>query len=201
MTGTLITLLVFAAIGLGIIFWAIGIYNGLVQLRNRFKNAFAQIDVQLKRRYDLIPNLVETAKGYLKHESETLEAVIKARNIAASAAEAAAANPAAAGKLKSLMSAETGLSGALSRLMVVSEQYPDLKANQNLAQLTEELNSTENKIAFARQAYNDTVMTYNTRREVFPAVLLAGAMGFQAAELFEVKDPTERIAPKVDFSS
>lgn len=201
MTGTLITLLVFAAIGLGIIFWAIGIYNGLVQLRNRFKNAFAQIDVQLKRRYDLIPNLVETAKGYLKHESETLEAVIKARNIAASAAEAAAANPAAAGKLKSLMSAETGLSGALSRLMVVSEQYPDLKANQNMAQLTEELTSTENKIAFARQAYNDTVMTYNTRREVFPAVLLAGAMGFQAAELFEVEDPTERIAPKVDFSS
>ena len=201
MTGTLITLLVFTAIGLGIIFWAIGIYNGLVQLRNRFKNAFAQIDVQLKRRYDLIPNLVETAKGYLKHESETLEAVIKARNIAASAAEAAAANPAAAGKLKSLMSAETGLSGALSRLMVVSEQYPDLKANQNMAQLTEELTSTENKIAFARQAYNDTVMTYNTRREVFPAVLLAGAMGFQAAELFEVEDPTERIAPKVDFSS
>ena len=201
MTGTLITLLVFAAIGLGIIFWAIGIYNGLVQLRNRFKNAFAQIDVQLKRRYDLIPNLVETAKGYLKHESETLEAVIKARNIAASAAEAAAANPASAGKLKSLMSAETGLSGALSRLMVVSEQYPDLKANQNMAQLTEELTSTENKIAFARQAYNDTVMTYNTRREVFPAVLLAGAMGFQAAELFEVEDPTERIAPKVDFSS
>jgi LemA protein len=201
MSGTLITLLVLAAIGLAVVFWGIGIYNGLVQLRNRFKNAFAQVDVQLKRRYDLIPNLVETAKGYLAHERETLEAVIKARNIAASAAEAAAANPASAHNLKSLMSAETGLSGALSRLMVVSEQYPDLKANQNMAQLTEELTSTENKISFARQAYNDAVMTYNTRREVFPAVLLAGAMGFQAAELFQVEDPTERIAPKVDFSS
>jgi len=201
MTGTIITLLVLAALVLAVVVWAISIYNGLVQLRNRFKNAFAQIDVQLKRRYDLIPNLVEIAKGYLSHERETLEAVIKARNIAASAAEAAAANPAAAGNLQNLMSAETGLAGAMSRLMVVSEQYPDLKANQNMAQLTEELTSTENKVAFARQGYNDTVMTYNTRREVFPAVLLAGAMGFQAAALFEVEDPTERIAPKVDFSS
>ena len=201
MSGVIITLLVLAAIALVVVIWAVGIYNGLVQLRNRFKNAFAQIDVQLKRRYDLIPNLVETAKGYLSHERETLEAVIKARNIAASAAEAAAANPAAAGNMKNLMSAETGLSGALSRLMVVSEQYPDLKANENMAQLTEELTSTENKISFARQAYNDAVMVYNTRREVFPAVLLAGAMGFQSAELFKVEDPTERNAPKVDFSS
>ena len=194
-----IILLVLGALALAIIFWAIGIYNGLVSLRNKFKNAFAQIDVQLKRRYDLIPNLVETAKGYLKHERETLEAVIKARNIAAAAAEAAAKNPASANNLKTLSSAETGLSGALSRLMVVSEQYPDLKANENMARLTEELTSTENKIAFARQAYNDSVMTYNTRREVFPAVVLAGAMGFQEAELFTIEDPTERDAPKVSF--
>lgn len=180
--------------------WAVGIYNGLVALRNRFKNAFAQIDVQLKRRYDLIPNLVETAKGYLKHERETLEAVIKARNIAAAAAQTAAANPADANAMRGLMSAEAGLGGALSRLMVVSEQYPDLKANQNMAQLTEELTSTENKVAFARQAYNDSVMTYNTKRETFPTVLLAGALGFQPAELFKIEDPTERNAPKVQFS-
>src|SRR5687767_2707957 len=154
--------------------WAIMIYNGLVALRNRFKNAFSQIDVQLKRRYDLIPNLVETARGYLKHERETLEAVIKARNIALAASQAAAANPADANAIKSLGSAETGLAGALSRLMVVSEQYPDLKANQNMMQLTEELTSTENKIAFARQAYNDSVMTYNNARETFPNVVFAG---------------------------
>ena len=180
--------------------WAIGLYNSLVALRNRFKNAFAQIDVQLKRRYDLIPNLVETAKGYLKHERETLEAVIKARNIAAAAAQSAAANPADANAMRSLATAEAGLGGALSRLMVVSEQYPDLKANQNMMQLTEELTSTENKIAFARQAYNDAVMTYNTRRETFPTVVLAGALGFQPAELFKVEDPTERNAPRVSFS-
>ncbi|MDF3058098.1 MAG: LemA family protein [Rariglobus sp.] len=180
--------------------WAVGIYNGLVTLRNRFKNAFAQIDVQLKRRYDLIPNLVETAKGYLKHERETLEAVIKARNIAAAAAQTAAANPTDGNAMRGLMSAEAGLGGALSRLMVVSEQYPDLKANQNMAQLTEELTSTENKISFARQAYNDSVMTYNTRRETFPTVILAGAFGFQPAELFKIDDPTERNAPKVSFT-
>ena len=179
--------------------WAVGIYNGLVTLRNRFKNAFAQIDVQLKRRYDLIPNLVETAKGYLKHESGTLEAVIKARNIAAAAAQTAAANPADANALRGLVSAEAGLGGALSRLMVVSEAYPDLKANQNMMQLTEELTSTENKISFARQAYNDSVMVYNTKRETFPTVILAGAFGFQAAELFKIEDPTERNAPKVQF--
>lgn len=201
MSAFFITLIVLAVLAVVVILWAVGIYNGLVTLRNRFKNAFAQIDVQLKRRYDLIPNLVETAKGYLKHESETLEAVIKARNIAASAAEAAAANPALASNLQNLGAAETGLAGALSRLMVVSEQYPDLKANENMAQLTEELTSTENKIAFARQAYNDSVMTYNTRREVFPAVVIAGALGFAPAELFKVEDPTERNAPKVDFTS
>jgi LemA protein len=199
MSATLIVLGVLLLIVVILALWVVGIYNGLVTLRNRFKNAFAQIDVQLKRRYDLIPNLVETAKGYLKHERETLEAVIKARNIALAASQTAAANPADANAMKGLMSAETGLAGALSRLMVVSEQYPDLKANQNMMQLTEELTSTENKIAFARQAYNDSVMTYNTSRETFPNVIFAGMFGFQPAELFKVDDPTERNAPKVSF--
>jgi len=180
--------------------WVAGIYNKLVSLRNRFKNAFAQIDVQLKRRYDLIPNLVEVAKGYLKHEHSTLEDVIKARNIASAAAQAVASNPADANAMKGLVSAETGLTGALSRLMVVSEQYPDLKANQNMMQLTEELTSTENKISFARQAYNDSVMLYNTAREVFPNVIFAGMFSFLPAELFKVEDPTERNAPKVQFT-
>jgi LemA protein len=156
--------------------------------------------VQLKRRYDLIPNLVEIAKGYLQHERETLEAVIKARNIAAAAAQSAAANPADANAVKGLMVAETGLTGALSRLMVVSEQYPDLKANQNMMQLSEELTSTENKISFARQAYNDSVMAYNTTRETFPTVLFSGLLGFLSAELFQVEDPAERNAPKVQFT-
>jgi LemA protein len=200
MSASLIIVGVFVLLVLILLIWGVGIYNTLVGLRNRFKNAFAQIDVQLKRRYDLIPNLVETAKGYLKHERETLEAVIKARNIALAAAQGAAANPADANAMRGLMSAETGLAGALSRLMVVSEQYPDLKANQNMMQLTEELTSTENKIAFARQAYNDSVMTYNTARETFPSVLLAGALGFQPAELFKVDDPAERNAPKVSFA-
>jgi LemA protein len=191
-----IILLVVVVLGL----WVIGIYNSLVGLRNRFKNAFAQIDVQLKRRYDLIPNLVETAKGYLKHERETLEAVIKARNIALAASQSAAANPADAGAIKGLMSAETGLAGALSRLMVVAEQYPDLKANQNMLRLTEELTSTENKVAFARQAYNDSVMTYNTARETFPNVIFASPLGFQPAELFKLEDAAERNAPKVSFA-
>lgn len=180
--------------------WITRIYNALVSLRNRFKNAFAQIDVQLKRRYDLIPNLVETAKGYMQHESSTLEAVIKARNIAASAATAAAANPADANAIKGLLSAESGLGGALSRLMVVSEAYPDLKANQNMMQLTEELTSTENKVGFARQAYNDSVMAYNTAREIFPNVIFAGMFSFLPAELFKIEDPTERNAPKVSFN-
>ncbi len=199
-TALIITLVVIGLFILVVGLWIVGIYNKLVTLRNRFKNAFAQIDVQLKRRYDLIPNLVETAKGYLKHERETLEAVIKARNIAASAAQAAAANPADANAMRGLVGAETGLAGALSRLMVVAEAYPDLKANQNMMQLTEELTSTENKIAFARQAYNDSVMTYNTTREVFPNVIFAGTFGFQPAELFKIEDPTERNAPKVNFS-
>ena len=177
-----------------------GIYNRLVALRNRFKNAFAQIDVQLKRRYDLIPNLVETAKGYLKHEHSTLEDVIKARNIAFAASQAAAANPADAGAVKNLLGAETGLSGALSRLMVVSEAYPELKANQNMMQLTEELTSTENKVSFARQAFNDAVTTYNTTRETFPNVIFAGMFGFEAAQLFQIEDQAQREAPKVSFS-
>ena len=179
---------------------ATGIYNSLVSLRNRFKNAYAQIDVQLKRRYDLIPNLVETAKGYIKHEHSTLEDVIKARNIAYAASQTAAANPADSSAVKGLVSAESGLAGALSRLMVVSEQYPDLKAKQNMMQLTEELTSTENKIAFARQAYNDSVMQYNTSRETFPNVFFAGMFGFLPAELFHVEDAAEKNAPKVSFS-
>jgi len=196
----LIILAVLLAVAVVLALWATGIYNSLVSLRNRFKNAFAQIDVQLKRRYDLIPNLVETARGYMKHEHETLEDVIKARNIALAASQAAAANPADSNAVKGLVSAEGGLAGALSRLMVVSEQYPDLKANQNMMQLTEELTSTENKIAFARQSFNDSVMEYNTSRETFPNVVLAGMFGFQAAELFHVEDPAERNAPKVSFS-
>lgn len=200
MTIVLVALGILVLIVLVLGLWVAGIYNALVSLRNRFKNAFAQIDVQLKRRYDLIPNLVETAKGYLKHEHETLEAVIKARNIAAAAAQSAAANPADANAVRGLASAETGLAGALSRLMVVSEQYPDLKANQNMMQLTEELTSTENKISFARQAYNDSVMSYNTTRETFPNVIFAGMFGFLPAELFKIDDPSERNAPQVKFT-
>ncbi len=196
----LVALLILVGIIVVLGLWVTGIYNSLVTLRNRFKNAFAQIDVQLKRRYDLIPNLVEIAKGYLKHEHETLEAVIKARNIAASAALAAAANPADANAMRNLAGAESGLTGALSRLMVVSEAYPELKANQNMLQLTEELTSTENKISFARQAYNDSVMGYNTTRETFPNVIFAGMFGFLPAELFKIDDPTERNAPKVQFT-
>ena len=178
----------------------VGIYNKLVTMRNRYKNAYAQIDVQLKRRYDLIPNLVEIAKGYIKHERETLENVTKARNIAYAASQAAASNPGDSGAMKNLVSAESGLAGTLSRLMMVSEQYPDLKANQNMMQLTEELTSTENKISFARQAYNDSVMVYNTDREVFPSNLVAGMFNFGAAELFVVDKPEQKDAPKVSFS-
>jgi len=179
---------------------AAGIYNRLVALRNRYKNAYAQIDVQLKRRYDLIPNLVETAKGYLKHERETLEAVIQARNQSQSASKGAAANPGDPKSLKTLMGAEAGLTGALGRLFALSESYPDLKANQNMMKLMEELSSTENKIAFARQSYNDSVMNYNTARESFPDVLLANPLGFQAAELFEVSDEAVKSVPDVKFS-
>ena len=179
--------------------FVIGVYNKLVTMRNRYKNAYAQIDVQLKRRYDLIPNLVETAKGYMKHESGTLTAVTEARNIAYAASKAAAANPGDASAMKNLTAAESGLGGTLSRLMMVSEQYPDLKANQNMMQLTEELTSTENKISFARQAYNDSVMTYNTDREVFPSNFIANTFNFAAAELFVVDKPEQKDAPKVQF--
>jgi LemA protein len=200
MNPALIILIILVAIAVLAVLWVTGIYNTLVALRNRFKNAFAQIDVQLKRRYDLIPNLVETAKGYLAHEHGTLEDVIKARNIAYTASQSAAANPTDAAAVKSLLSAESGLTGALSRLMVVSEQYPNLKADQTMMQLTEEITSTENKISFARQAYNDSVMTYNTDREVFPSNIIAGAFNFGPAELFVIEKPEEKEAPKVSFS-
>jgi LemA protein len=199
MTGLLIFAIVaLAAVLLAVLFVAGG-YNKLVTLRNRYKNAYAQIDVQLKRRYDLIPNLVETAKGYIKHERETLTAVTEARNIAYAAAKAAAANPGDATAMKSLGPAETGLAGTLSRLMMVSESYPDLKANQNMMQLSEELTSTENKISFARQAYNDSVMVYNTDRERFPSNLIAGMFNFGPAELFVIDKPEQKEAPKVQF--
>jgi LemA protein len=181
--------------------WAISIYNGLVSLRNRYKNAFSQIDVQLKRRYDLIPNLVETAKGYLKHERETLEAVIRARNQAVAAAQGAAANPGNPAAMASLGQAEGALSGVLGRLFALAEAYPDLKANQNMLAIQEELASTENKVAFARQAFNDSVMEYNTKRESFPDNLFAGPFGFGAAELLSATESAEeRKTPKVSFT-
>ena len=178
----------------------IGIYNGLVRLRNRVKNAYAQIDVQLKRRYDLIPNLVETAKGYMKHEKETLEDVISARNQAVSAASAASKDPTAAGAIKDLAGADGALTGALGRLMVVVEDYPDLKANENMMQVQEELTSTENKVAFSRQAYNDAVLGYNNKREMFPSNIIAGMFGFKFAQSWELDDEAARDVPKVDFS-
>ncbi len=198
--GWIIALVVIGLVLLGLIGWVVGIYNRLVALRNRFKNAFAQIDVQLKRRYDLIPNLVETAKGYMKHESETLEAVIAARNQAAGAAKAVAANPADAGAMKGLLGAEGALTGAMGKLFAVMEAYPDLKANQNMMQVSEELTSTENKIAFARQAYNDSVNTYKTYRESFPPVIFASMFGFLDAPFFEIEQPGEREAVKVSFT-
>jgi LemA protein len=192
---------VFLAIIVIVAFWAIAIYNGLVTLRNRYKNAFSQIDVQLKRRYDLIPNLVESVKGYMQHERGTLDAVIKARGNAVSAAQTAAANPGNPGAMQGLSQAEGALGGALGRLIAVFEQYPDLKANQNVLSLQEELSSTENKIAFSRQAYNDSVMEYNTKRESVPDNFFAGAFGFSAAELLQSTDSAEeRKAPKVSFS-
>jgi LemA protein len=192
----LIILLVIVVV---LVFFVIGVYNKLVTLRNRFKNAFSQIDVQLKRRYDLIPNLVETAKGYIAHERGTLEAVIQARNQASAANVKAAANPGDPASMTALMGAESVLTGAIGRLFAVAEAYPDLKANQTMAQLMEELTSTENKISFARQAYNDAVMEYNTTRETFPNIVVAGPLGFTEAALFEVKAAEEREAPKVSF--
>jgi LemA protein len=181
--------------------WLMSVYNQLVTLRNRFQNAFSQIDVQLKRRYDLIPNLVETAKGYMAHERQTLEAVIAARNVAYAAGQKASQQPGNTGTMKELSNAEMGLGGALSRLMAVAESYPDLKANQNMIQLTEELTSTENKISFARQAYNDSVLAYNTSCEVMPNNMVAGMFHFEHAALFELENPEkERQAPKVSFN-
>ena len=179
--------------------WAVGIYNGLITARNAFKNAFAQIDVQLTRRYDLIPNLVEVAKRYMEHERDTLEAVTRARAAAVSGLAAAKASPGDPAAMTSLANADQGLTGALGRLMVVSEQYPDLKANQNMMQLSEELTSTENRVAFARQAFNDSVMGYNNRREVFPSSIVAGMFNFAPAALLEITEPAKREAPKVSF--
>jgi LemA protein len=195
---TIIVLVVLAALA----FYLVTIYNRLVALKNRFENAFAQIEVQLKRRYDLIPNLVETAKAYMSHERETLEAVTAARNQAVAGLQAAAKDPANAGAIRELASAESGLASALGRLNVVMEAYPDLKANQNMMQLSEELTSTENRVAFARQAYNDQVMGYNTYRQSFPPVLFAGLFGHdQDAALLEFEDRAEiQSAPRVSFS-
>jgi len=187
------------AIVVGAIFFAISIYNRLVAGRNRFKNAFAQIDVQLTRRHDLIPNLVETAKGYMSHERETLEAVVNARNMAVAGLKVAAKDPSDPEAMKNLAAAEQGLSGALGRLFALSEAYPDLKANENMMQLSEELTTTENKVAFSRQAYNDSVMDYNTLRESFPNNLFAGWFSFRAAELLEIEEESMREAPKVSF--
>jgi LemA protein len=182
-----------------LIVFVIGGYNSLVTLRNRYKNAYSQIDVQLKRRYDLIPNLVETAKGYLAHERGTLEAVITARNAAVTANIRAAQNPGDTSAMKEISSAESALSGVMGRLFALAENYPDLKANTTMLNLMEELTSTENKVSFARQAYNDSVMAYNTRREVFPTNLIAGPFNFGPAELFVIEKPEQKDAPKVSF--
>ena len=197
--GTLLILLIIVAV---VAFWAVGIYNGLVRARNAFRNAFAQIDVQLQRRFDLIPNLVETAKGYLQHERNTLEAVIAARGAAMAGLSAAKARPGDPTAMAELASTQGMLEGALGRLMVVAEAYPDLKANQNMMQLTEELSSTENRVAFARQAFNDSVMAYNNRRETFPSSVVAGMFNFSEASLLEIPADQQaqvRMAPKVEF--
>jgi LemA protein len=191
----------FGFVGVVLLFaaYAVAVYNRLVTLRNVLRNAFSQIDVQLKRRHDLIPNLVETAKGYLAHEHQTLEAVIAARNQAVTASQVAAKNPVDPGALQGMAAAEAALSGTVGRLLAVSEAYPDLKANQTMATLTEELTSTENKVAFARQAFNDDVAIYNVALERFPATLLAGSFGFDEAPLWEIETPEEREPPRVAF--
>lgn len=197
LAGWLVPLLIVAALVALVLFFTVGQYNGLVKLRNRFRNAFAQIDVQLKRRHDLIPNLVETAKTYLAHEKDTLEAVIKARNAAESARQGV--SPQDAGGMEKLMQAEGGLSSVMGRLFALSEAYPDLRSNENMKQLSEELTSTENKVAYARQGYNDAVMHYNNKREAFPSSVIAGMFNFGPAVMFEVSDESERDAVKVDF--
>ena len=196
------TFLILLAIVAFIAFWGVGIYNGLVTARNAFKNAFAQIDVQLQRRFDLIPNLVETVKGYLAHERGTMEAVIAARGAAMAGLSAAKASPGDPAAMAELANSQGALNGALGRLMAVAEAYPDLKANQNMMQLTEELTSTENKVAFARQAFNDSVMAYNNKREVFPSSIFAGMFNFAPAALLEIPNEQQaqvRAAPKVQF--
>jgi LemA protein len=195
----LVLLAIIILVAIFVLFFVIGAYNALVTLRNRYKNAYSQIDVQLKRRYDLIPNLVETARGYLQHERGTLEAVIAARNAAATANTRAAQNPGDASAMKELSSAESALGGVMGRLFALAEAYPDLKANTTMMTLMEELTSTENKVSFARQAYNDSVMSYNTRREVFPTNIIAGSFNFGPAELFVIDKPEEKAAPKVAF--
>jgi len=194
--------LILLAILVVLVMWVVGIYNGLVTARNAFKNAFAQIDVQLQRRFDLIPNLVETVKGYLAHERGTMEAVIAARGAAMAGLSAAKASPGDPDAMAELASSQGALNGALGRLMAVAEAYPDLKANQNMMQLTEELTSTENKVAFARQAFNDSVMGYNNKREVFPSSIFAGMFNFAPAALLEIPNEQQaqvRAAPKVQF--
>ena len=196
----MVAVLILLVIIVVLVFWAVGVFNGLVALRNRFKNAFAQIDVQLKRRYDLIPNLVEVAKGYMKHERETLESVIKARNSAQGAAQAANAAPGDPAAMQALGQAEGALTGVLGRMFALAESYPDLKANQNMLSLQEELSSTENKVSFARQAFNDAVMEYNTKRESFPGNFFAGMFNFGPAELLQATESAEeRKAPQVKF--
>ncbi|WP_374012184.1 LemA family protein [Pseudoxanthomonas koreensis] len=200
--GSLLILLVFLGLLAAVALWAVGIYNGLVTARNAWKNAFAQIDVQLQRRFDLIPNLVETAKAYMAHERETLEAVVAARSAAQSGLAAAKANPGDPAAMAELAASQGQLNGVLGRLLAVAEAYPDLKANQNMMQLSEELSSTENRVAFARQAYNDAVMAYNNRREMFPSSVVAGMFNFASAALLDIpadKAEQVRAAPKVQF--
>lgn len=192
--------LIFLGLLLVLVMWAVGIYNGLIRGRRGYENAFAQIDVQLTRRYDLIPNLVEVAKGYIAHERETLEAVISARNQAVSGLKNAQANPGDAAAMQALAGAEGQLTGALGRLFALAEAYPDLKANQNMMQLSEEIASTENRVAFSRQAFNDAVMSYNVNREMFPNSIIAGMFNFQEAALLKLEDEAARLAPKVKFS-
>jgi LemA protein len=196
----MVPLIVILVVLVVIVFWVMGIYNRLVNLRNRVRNAFAQIDVQLTRRYDLIPNLIEAVKGYMAHERNTLEAVIQARNSAAAGLKTASADPTNPQAIQALAAAEATLGGTLGRLFALAESYPDLKANQNTLQFQEELGATENKVAFARQAFNDSVMTYNTACESVPSNFIAGSFGFKQAEFLEIEEPEKRAAPKVSFS-